>query len=82
MEIVFQDGEVIVHLPKCVLVMSRQQFIEALKRGKAYRRRQAMQARQQDTASAGTVPGDVRGRHRWSLGLPHRHNGGDGDHER
>jgi hypothetical protein len=45
MEIVFQGGEVIVSLPKCVLVMSREQFIEALKRGKAYRRQQARQAR-------------------------------------
>jgi hypothetical protein len=59
MEVVFQGGEVIVSLPKCVLVMSRQQFIEALKRGKAYRRRQAMRARH-DTASAGTVQGDSR----------------------
>jgi hypothetical protein len=40
-----KDGQYIVHLPKCVLVLTRAQFIEALKRGKAYHRREAMQAR-------------------------------------
>lgn len=41
-------GEVIVTLPKAVLVMSRQEFIAALKRGKSWRRRQARARRQRE----------------------------------
>jgi hypothetical protein len=40
------EGQVIVRLPKCVLVMSKPVFIEALKAGKAWRRREALQARE------------------------------------
>lgn len=46
MEIAFEDGQVIIPLPKAVLVLTRAQFIEALRRGKAWRRREATQARQ------------------------------------
>jgi hypothetical protein len=45
MEILFERGEVIIPIPKAVLVMTRQQFIEALKRGKAFPRAQERQAR-------------------------------------
>jgi hypothetical protein len=45
MDSTFKDGQVIIPLPKAVLVMSKAQFIEALRRGKAWRRRQALQAR-------------------------------------
>jgi hypothetical protein len=44
-EISFEGGQVIVPIPKAVLVLTREQFIEALRRGKVYRRRQARQAR-------------------------------------
>ncbi len=47
MEIVFKDGQVIVHLPKCVLVMTKAEFTQALRRGKQYRRREQRQARLQ-----------------------------------
>jgi hypothetical protein len=43
-EISFEDGQVIVNLPKCVLVMSREHFITCLRLGKAYRRAQQRQA--------------------------------------
>ncbi len=52
MEIRFQDGQVIVTLVKCVLVMSREQFLECLRRGKAYRRATAMKARQGPNANS------------------------------
>ena len=42
MEITFHNGEVIVRLPKAaMLVVTREPFIEAVRRGTAYRRRQA-----------------------------------------
>jgi hypothetical protein len=44
-EITMKDGQVIVTLPKCVLVMTKAEFIEALKRGKVFRRREALHAR-------------------------------------
>jgi hypothetical protein len=44
-ELEVRDGWYIVRLPKCVLVLTRQQFIEALRRGKWWRRQQAMAAR-------------------------------------
>ena len=43
--IVFAEGQVIVAIPKAVLVLSRAQFIDALHRGNAYRRRQALARR-------------------------------------
>ena len=45
MTIVFQGHEVIIPIDKAILALTRAQFIEALKRGKAYRRRAALQAR-------------------------------------
>ena len=44
-DVSFDGNQVLVPIPKALLVMTRQQFIEALKRGKAYRRAQARQAR-------------------------------------
>ena len=41
-----RDGWVLLHAPKCLLVLSRQQFMEALKRGKAYCRRRVLEAPQ------------------------------------
>ena len=46
------NGQVIVTLPKAVLVMTKQDFIAALRRGKAWRRRQA-QAQRLITRGAG-----------------------------
>jgi hypothetical protein len=43
--IVFDGDQAIIRLPKMVLVMSREQFVAALKKGKIYRRREAMAAR-------------------------------------
>jgi hypothetical protein len=37
-----QDGWYLVTIPKGVLVFSRAQFIEALRRGKAFKRREAL----------------------------------------
>jgi hypothetical protein len=51
MDVSFQDGEVVISASKYVLVMRRERFIEALRRGKAYRRRQALQARQDAQAA-------------------------------
>lgn len=39
-EVEFVGQEVIIHIPKAVVVMTVTQFKEALIRGKAYRRRQ------------------------------------------
>jgi len=47
-EIQIIDGQVIVTLPKAVLVLTRQEFIQALRRGKAWRRQQAMAQRQKE----------------------------------
>jgi hypothetical protein len=41
-----RDGWYIVTLPKCVLVLTREEFIQALRRGKWWRRREVRQARQ------------------------------------
>ena len=40
-----REGWVLVQAPKCLLVLSREEFTAALKRGKAWRRSQAMAAR-------------------------------------
>jgi hypothetical protein len=45
MDIIMEDGQVLVKGPKCLIVLTKAQFIEALKRGKAYRRQQSMQGR-------------------------------------
>jgi hypothetical protein len=47
MDLTVKDGQVIVTLPKVLLVMTKQHFIEALKRGKAVRRREAFVKRLQ-----------------------------------
>jgi hypothetical protein len=56
MEIMFENNQVIIPIPKAVLVMTWQQFIEALKRGKAYRRAQ------QRSARVKPIEGDKRGK--------------------
>jgi hypothetical protein len=55
MDIMFEGNQVVIPIPKAVLVMTREQFIEALKRGKAYRRAQQYAARLAPTE------GDKRG---------------------
>jgi hypothetical protein len=50
MTIVFEDGQVIIQIPKAILVLTRQQFIEALKRGKRYRRHETLAKRLQAAA--------------------------------
>ena len=40
-----ENGEVLVNGQKCLIILTKNEFIQALKRGKAYRRAQAMQAR-------------------------------------
>jgi hypothetical protein len=45
MDIQFDGQQVIIPIDKAILVLSRQQFVEALRRGKAYGRRQALAAR-------------------------------------
>jgi hypothetical protein len=39
------DGLYIITLPKSVLVLTKTEFIQALRRGKWWRRREALQAR-------------------------------------
>jgi hypothetical protein len=39
------DGWYVVTAPKCTLVLTKAQFIEALRRGRWWRRRQALRAR-------------------------------------
>jgi hypothetical protein len=45
-EIQAQDGWYIVHTPKSLLVMTKAEFIQALRRGKWWKRRQALDQRQ------------------------------------
>jgi hypothetical protein len=45
MDIIMEDGQVLVKGPKCLIVLTKSEFIQALKRGKAYRRREAMAQR-------------------------------------
>jgi hypothetical protein len=51
-DVVFEGNQVIIAIPKAILVMTRQQFLEALKRGKAYRRQLARQAREAQAQEA------------------------------
>jgi hypothetical protein len=44
-DVKFHYGWYVVTLPKCVLVLSRDDFIQALRRGKWWRRREALHAR-------------------------------------
>jgi hypothetical protein len=39
------DGRYLITLPKLTLVLTKAQFIEALRRGKAYKRQQALASR-------------------------------------
>lgn len=57
------DGRYVITLPKTVLVLTRAEFIQALRRGKWWRRREALKARQ--------------GRHEASPPAPGRAEGGD-----
>jgi hypothetical protein len=45
MEIQFDGNLVVIQIPKAVLALTREQFIAALKKGKTYRRREALKAR-------------------------------------
>jgi hypothetical protein len=45
-EIHIEQGQVIIQAPKCLLVLTKAEFIAALKRGKAFRRREAQAARE------------------------------------
>jgi hypothetical protein len=45
------DQWVVLELPKCIVVLPRPQFVEGLKRGKAWKRHAALQARQPMPAS-------------------------------
>jgi hypothetical protein len=44
-ELNVQDGLYIVKLPKIVLILTREEFIQALRRGKWWKRRAAIEAR-------------------------------------
>jgi hypothetical protein len=44
-DVTVRDGLYIVTLPKCVLVLTKTEFVRALARGKWWKRRQAMAAR-------------------------------------
>jgi hypothetical protein len=59
-EIDMKDGFYIIRAPKCVLVLTSAQFIEALKPGKAWRREEAWQARvaAQEAAAGASAAGD------------------------
>lgn len=48
----FRGAMVVIPTDTAIVVLTKAQFIEALRKGKHYRRRQAMQARQQHAASA------------------------------
>jgi hypothetical protein len=57
------NGQVIITLPKAVLEMTKQQFIEALRRVKAWRRRQALAQRLTRPGAGGPITAtDVQGR--------------------
>jgi hypothetical protein len=45
MEIQFDGNWVLIPMPKALLVLSRQAFIDGLRQGKRYRRRKALAAR-------------------------------------
>jgi hypothetical protein len=40
------QGVVLIQIPKALVVLTREEFIAALQRGKAWRRREALEARQ------------------------------------
>ena len=45
MDIIMENGEVLFKWPKCFIILTKNEFIQALKRGKAYRRREQMAQR-------------------------------------
>lgn len=47
----FSDGRVIIRAPKCLLVLTLDEYRRALQRGKRFRRAQAAQARMQKAGS-------------------------------
>jgi hypothetical protein len=49
-DIEFVDNHVIIQIPKALLVLTRAQFIEALRHGKAYRRREQLEKRMEAIA--------------------------------
>jgi hypothetical protein len=46
MQVVFDSNLVVIPIDKAIVVLTRTQFVEALKRGKVYRRQQSRQARE------------------------------------
>jgi hypothetical protein len=62
----FHEGSVGITIDKAIIVISRQAFVEGLKRGKQWRRRQAMAARlarlaQEPRSPVGEGGGDTPG---------------------
>ena len=45
MDISIEGGQVVIKATKCLIALTKAEFLQALKRGKAFRRQQAMQAR-------------------------------------
>jgi hypothetical protein len=56
MQVEMKDGQVIVTLPKAVLVMSQAEFVAALKKGKAWRRAQDLARRQAEAEASPRCP--------------------------
>jgi hypothetical protein len=52
MRVEIRDGWVLMPMPKALLVLSKDEFVRALRRGKQWRRRQAMRARVSGTPAA------------------------------
>jgi hypothetical protein len=48
-----EGGWVAITRPKCVLLLTQTEFLKGLRRGKAYRRRQALRGRLNATGGAG-----------------------------
>jgi hypothetical protein len=46
LEIRVEASQVIIAIPNAILILTKAQFIEALRRGKAYRRQRVLEARQ------------------------------------
>ena len=51
-EIEFVGNQVLIPIPKALLVLTKEEFLRALTRGKAYRRAQALKARLEDHIDA------------------------------
>jgi hypothetical protein len=48
-DVEFIDNQVLIRIPKAILILTKQEFFQALKRGKTYKRQQALKARMEDT---------------------------------